>query len=82
LIAVDKLPRAQRRFPDQLDWLQARLGELPESEVRWQADFVAQGNALHQAEIPLMIACNSGWGPMSGGCRSAICLVQAAFSLP
>lgn len=55
LIAVDKLPRAQRRFPEQLDWLQARLGELPESEVRWQADFVAQGSALHQAEIPLMM---------------------------
>ncbi len=55
LIAVDKLPRAQRRFPEQLDWLQARLGELPESEVRWQADFVAQGNALHRAEIPLMM---------------------------
>lgn len=55
LIAVDKLPREQRRFPEQLDWLQARLGELPESEVRWQADFVAQGNALHQVEIPLMM---------------------------
>ena len=55
LIAVDKLPREQRRFPEQLDWLQTRLGELPESEVRWQADFVAQGNALHQAEIPLMM---------------------------
>lgn len=55
LSAIDQLPREQRRFPEQLDWLQARLGELPESEVRWQADFVAQGNALHQAEIPLMM---------------------------
>lgn len=63
LIAVDKLPRAQRRFPDQLDWLQARLGELPESEVRWQADFVAQGNALHQAEIPLMVRLQQWLGP-------------------
>lgn len=63
LIAVDKLPREQRRFPDQLDWLQARLGELPESEVRWQADFVAQGNALHQAEIPLMQRLQQWLGP-------------------
>ncbi len=63
LIAVDKLPRAQRRFPDQLDWLQARLGELPESEVHWQADFVAQGNALHQAEIPLMMRLQQWLGP-------------------
>lgn len=55
LIAAADLPPDQRRFPAQLDWLQARLGELPESEVRWQADFVAQGNALHQAEIPLMM---------------------------
>lgn len=55
LIAVDKLPREQRRFPDQLDWLQSRLDQVPESEVHWQADFVAQGNALHQAEIPLMM---------------------------
>ncbi|MEH8160601.1 phosphatase PAP2 family protein [Aeromonas veronii] len=63
LVAVDKLPREQRRFPDQLDWLQARLGELPESEVRWQADFVAQGNALHQAEIPLMMRLQQWLGP-------------------
>ena len=63
LIAVDKLPREQRRFPEQLDWLQARLGELPESEVRWQADFVAQGNALHQAEIPLMLHLQQWLGP-------------------
>lgn len=63
LIAVDKLPRAQRRFPEQLDWLQARLGGLPESEVRWQADFVAQGNALHRAEIPLMMRLQQWLGP-------------------
>ncbi|MFM5172673.1 phosphatase PAP2 family protein [Aeromonas veronii] len=63
LIAVDKLPRAQRRFPEQLDWLQAQLGELPESEVRWQVDFVAQGNALHQAEIPLMMRLQQWLGP-------------------
>ncbi|MFM4934222.1 phosphatase PAP2 family protein [Aeromonas veronii] len=63
LIAVDKLPREQRRFPDQLDWLQARLGELPESEMRWQADFVAQGNALHQVEIPLMLHLQQWLGP-------------------
>ncbi len=55
LIAIDQLPREQRRFPDQLDWLQSRLDKVPESEVHWQADFVAQGNALHQAEIPLMV---------------------------
>ncbi|MGY3948348.1 phosphatidic acid phosphatase [Aeromonas allosaccharophila] len=55
LIATDQLPREQRRFPDQLDWLQAQLEQVPESEVRWQADFVAQGNALHQVEIPLMM---------------------------
>ncbi|MFQ2013952.1 phosphatase PAP2 family protein [Aeromonas veronii] len=63
LIAVDKLPREQRRFPEQLDWLQARLGELPESEVHWQGDFVAQGNALHQAEIPLMMRLQQWLGP-------------------
>ncbi len=63
LIAVDKLPRAQRRFPEQLDWLQSRLDKVPESEVRWQADFVAQGNALHQAEIPLMLRLQQWLGP-------------------
>lgn len=63
LIAVDKLPREQRRFPDQLDWLQSRLDKVPESEVRWQADFVAQGNALHQAEIPLMLHLQQWLGP-------------------
>lgn len=63
LIAVDKLPREQRRFPDQLDWLQARLDQVPESEVHWQADFVAQGNALHQAEIPLMLRLQQWLGP-------------------
>ncbi len=63
LIAVDKLPREQRRFPDQLDWLQSRLDKVPESEVRWQADFVAQGNALHQAEIPLMLRLQQWLGP-------------------
>ncbi|MFM5803831.1 phosphatase PAP2 family protein [Aeromonas veronii] len=63
LIAVDKLPRAQRRFPDQLDWLQSRLDQVPESEVHWQADFVAQGNALHQAEIPLMQRLQQWLGP-------------------
>ncbi|MGL5376669.1 MAG: bifunctional NUDIX hydrolase/phosphatase PAP2 family protein [Aeromonas veronii] len=63
LIAVDKLPREQRRFPDQLDWLQSRLDKVPESEVHWQADFVAQGNALHQAEIPLMLHLQQWLGP-------------------
>lgn len=63
LIAVDKLPREQRRFPDQLDWLQSRLDQVPESEVRWQADFVAQGNALHQVEIPLMQRLQQWLGP-------------------
>ncbi|WP_447739514.1 bifunctional NUDIX hydrolase/phosphatase PAP2 family protein [Aeromonas veronii] len=63
LIAVDKLPREQRRFPDQLDWLQSRLDKVPESEVHWQADFVAQGNALHQAEIPLMMRLQQLLGP-------------------
>ncbi|WP_421312872.1 bifunctional NUDIX hydrolase/phosphatase PAP2 family protein [Aeromonas sp. 603404] len=63
LIAIDQLPREQRRFPDQLDWLQARLDQVPESEVRWQADFVMQGNALHQAEIPLMLHMQQWLGP-------------------
>lgn len=63
LIAVDKLPREQRRFPDQLDWLQSRLDKVPESEVHWQADFVAQGNALHQVEIPLMLRLQQWLGP-------------------
>ncbi len=63
LIAVDKLPREQRRFPDQLDWLQSRLDQVPESEVHWQADFVAQGNALHQVEIPLMLRLQQWLGP-------------------
>ncbi|WP_323896161.1 bifunctional NUDIX hydrolase/phosphatase PAP2 family protein [Aeromonas veronii] len=63
LIAVNKLPREQRRFPDQLDWLQSRLDKVPESEVHWQADFVAQGNALHQAEIPLMVRLQQWLGP-------------------
>ncbi|MGU5653432.1 bifunctional NUDIX hydrolase/phosphatase PAP2 family protein [Aeromonas allosaccharophila] len=63
LIAVDKLPREQRRFPDQLDWLQSRLDQVPESEVHWQADFVAQGNALHQVEIPLMVRLQQWLGP-------------------
>ncbi|MDO2436861.1 phosphatase PAP2 family protein [Aeromonas veronii] len=63
LIAVDKLPREQRRFPDQLDWLQSRLDQVPESEVHWQADFVMQGNALHQAEIPLMVRLQQWLGP-------------------
>ncbi|HHQ4562652.1 phosphatase PAP2 family protein [Aeromonas veronii] len=63
LIAVNKLPREQRRFPDQLDWLQSRLDKVPESEVLWQADFVAQGNALHQVEIPLMLRLQQWLGP-------------------
>lgn len=63
LIAVDKLPREQRRFPDQLDWLQSQLDKVPESEVHWQADFVAQGNALHQVEIPLMLRLQQWLGP-------------------
>ncbi|PSJ88721.1 phosphatase PAP2 family protein [Aeromonas veronii] len=63
LIAVDKLPREQRRFPDQLDWLQSRLDKVPESEVHWQADFVTQGNALHQVEIPLMMRLQQWLGP-------------------
>lgn len=63
LIAVDKQPREQRRFPDQLDWLQSRLDKVPESEVHWQADFVAQGNALHQVEIPLMLRLQQWLGP-------------------
>ncbi|WFO51864.1 phosphatase PAP2 family protein [Aeromonas veronii] len=63
LIAVDKLPREQRRFPDQLDWLQSRLDQVPESEVHWQADFVMQGNAQHQAEIPLMLRLQQWLGP-------------------
>ncbi|WP_368226809.1 phosphatase PAP2 family protein [Aeromonas sp. R1-1] len=63
LIAVDKLPREQRRFPDQLDWLQSRLDKVPESEVYWQADFVILGNALHQAEIPLMVRLQQWLGP-------------------
>ncbi|MFQ1826551.1 bifunctional NUDIX hydrolase/phosphatase PAP2 family protein [Aeromonas veronii] len=63
LIAIDQLPREQRRFPDQLDWLQARLDQVPESEVHWQADFVAQGNALHQVEIPLMLHLQQWLGP-------------------
>jgi membrane-associated phospholipid phosphatase len=63
LIATDQLPREQRRFPDQLDWLQSRLDKVPESEVRWQVDFVAQGNALHQAEIPLMVRLQQWLGP-------------------
>ncbi len=63
LIAIDLLPREQRRFPDQLDWLQSRLDKVPESEVHWQADFVAQGNALHQAEIPLMLRLQQWLGP-------------------
>ncbi|MCJ8218530.1 bifunctional NUDIX hydrolase/phosphatase PAP2 family protein [Aeromonas veronii] len=63
LIAIDRLPREQRRFPDQLDWLQSRLDKVPGSEVHWQADFVAQGNALHQAEIPLMQRLQQWLGP-------------------
>ncbi|WP_303845833.1 bifunctional NUDIX hydrolase/phosphatase PAP2 family protein [Aeromonas sobria] len=63
LIAIDQLPREQRRFPDQLEWLQSRLDQVPESEVRWQADFVAQGSALHQAEIPLMMSLQQWLGP-------------------
>ncbi|MEH8227128.1 bifunctional NUDIX hydrolase/phosphatase PAP2 family protein [Aeromonas veronii] len=63
LIAIDLLPREQRRFPDQLDWLQSRLDQVPESEVHWQADFVAQGNALHQVEIPLMMRLQQWLGP-------------------
>ncbi len=63
LIAVDKLPREQRRFPDQLDWLQSRLDQVPESEVHWQADFVMQGHALHQVEIPLMLRLQQWLGP-------------------
>ncbi|WP_235689236.1 phosphatase PAP2 family protein, partial [Aeromonas veronii] len=63
LIAIDQLPREQRRFPDQLDWLQSRLDKVPESEVHWQADFVMQGNALHQAEIPLMLHLQQWLGP-------------------
>ncbi len=63
LIAIDQLPREQRRFPDQLDWLQSRLDQVPESEMLWQADFVAQGNALHQAEIPLMLRLQQWLGP-------------------
>lgn len=63
LIAVDKLPREQRRFPDQLDWLQSRLDQVPESEVHWQTDFVMQGNALHQVEIPLMMRLQQWLGP-------------------
>ncbi len=63
LIATDLLPREQRRFPDQLDWLQSRLDKVPESEVRWQSDFVMQGNALHQAEIPLMLRLQQWLGP-------------------
>lgn len=63
LIAVNKLPREQRRFPDQLDWLQSRLDKVPESEVHWQADFVAQCNALHQVEIPLMMRLQQWLGP-------------------
>lgn len=63
LIAIDQLPREQRRFPDQLDWLQSRLDKVPESEVRWQADFVAQGSALHQAEIPLIMRVQQWLGP-------------------
>ncbi|ELV7507917.1 bifunctional NUDIX hydrolase/phosphatase PAP2 family protein [Aeromonas veronii] len=63
LIAIDQLPREQRRFPDQLDWLQSRLDKVPESEVHWQADFVAQGNALHQVEIPLMLHLQQWLGP-------------------
>ncbi len=62
-IAIDQLPREQRRFPDQLDWLQSRLDQVPESEVHWQADFVAQGNALHQVEIPLMQHLQQWLGP-------------------
>ncbi|WP_279623962.1 phosphatase PAP2 family protein [Aeromonas veronii] len=63
LIAIDQLPREQRRFPDQLDWLQSRLDQVPESEMLWQADFVAQGNALHQVEIPLMMRLQQWLGP-------------------
>ncbi|MFM5715700.1 phosphatase PAP2 family protein [Aeromonas allosaccharophila] len=63
LIAVDKLPREQRRFQDQLDWLQSRLDQVPESEVRWQADFVAQGSVLHQIEIPLIMRVQQWLGP-------------------
>ncbi|MGL5093321.1 MAG: bifunctional NUDIX hydrolase/phosphatase PAP2 family protein [Aeromonas sobria] len=63
LIAIDQLPREQRRFPDQLDWLQSRLDQVPESEVRWQADFVAQGSALHQIEIPLIMRVQQWLGP-------------------
>ncbi|MBO0504517.1 phosphatase PAP2 family protein [Aeromonas veronii] len=63
LIAIDQLPREQRRFPDQLDWLQSRLDKVPESEVRWQADFVAQGSALHQTEIPLIMRVQQWLGP-------------------
>ncbi|MGL5326130.1 MAG: phosphatase PAP2 family protein, partial [Aeromonas sp.] len=44
-------------------WLQARLDLVPESEVRWQADFVAQGNGLHQIEIPLMLRLQQWLGP-------------------
>ncbi|MCV3286029.1 phosphatase PAP2 family protein [Aeromonas veronii] len=63
LIAIDQLPREQRRFPDQLDWLQSRLDKVPESEVRWQADFVAQGSVLHQTEIPLIMSVQQWLGP-------------------
>ncbi|MEL3929155.1 phosphatase PAP2 family protein [Aeromonas enteropelogenes] len=63
LIAIDKLPAAERRFPDQLDWLQGRLDEVPESEVSWQSDFVAQGSSLHRAEIPLMVRLQQWLGP-------------------
>ncbi|WP_068979388.1 phosphatase PAP2 family protein [Aeromonas sp. EERV15] len=63
LIAIDQLPREQRRFPDQLDWLQSRLDQVLESEVRWQADFVAQGSVLHQIEIPLIMRVQQWLGP-------------------
>ncbi|WP_236757846.1 phosphatase PAP2 family protein [Aeromonas cavernicola] len=62
LVSAAQLPRDQRRFPDQIDWLQTRLSLVPESEVRWQADFIGQGNVLHQTEIPLIQAIQQQLG--------------------
>lgn len=51
-----QLAMAAQRFPSQLTWLQTHIAKVPASEVRWQDDFIAQGMAIHQREIPWLRA--------------------------
>ncbi|MGL5661108.1 MAG: phosphatase PAP2 family protein [Aeromonas sp.] len=66
LFTLAQLPVEWRRFPAQIDWLHDRLTEIPESDVHWQGDFVAEGRWLHQAEIPLMMVLQRWLGPSQG----------------